>query len=55
MFQQKDQWPFPIYYGSCGRIIVESYEGKTLNYYFDHPFVYRVYYKEYLKNFFRNK
>lgn len=42
MFPNNEGWPFPVYYGSCGRVIVESYEGKTLNFYLEHPFLLRV-------------
>jgi hypothetical protein len=32
----------PKYLGSCGRLIVESKEGLTLNKFLDHPFKDRV-------------
>jgi hypothetical protein len=31
MFPKKDDWPFPEYIGSCGRVIIESFEGETLS------------------------
>lgn len=42
MFPQNEGWPFPRYYGACGRIIVESNEGRTLDYYIDKSFHLRV-------------
>jgi hypothetical protein len=33
----------PKYIGSCGRLIVESNEGLTLNKYLDYSFKYRVF------------
>ncbi|XP_071052457.1 divergent protein kinase domain 2A [Onthophagus taurus] len=30
LLKSEDNWPFPKYYGSCGRIIVEEHRGKTL-------------------------
>lgn len=29
-FQAKDGWPFPEYYGACGRVVVEEYVGPNL-------------------------
>lgn len=42
MFRQENGWPFPKFYGSCGRIIVESNEGKTIDQFFNRPFSTRV-------------
>ncbi|EFX71406.1 hypothetical protein DAPPUDRAFT_327242 [Daphnia pulex] len=29
-FPAKEGWPFPIYYGACGRVVVEEYVGPNL-------------------------
>jgi hypothetical protein len=42
MFPESDGWPFPEYYGACGRIIVESHKGNTLDKYINKPFKLRV-------------
>ena len=42
MFKNEDGWPFPKLYGTCGRMIVESYEGNTLAHYLNYPFKLRV-------------
>ena len=42
MFPESDGWPFPEYYGACGRIIVESHKGDTLDKYISKPFKLRV-------------
>ena len=42
MFPQRENWPFPNYYGSCGRVIIESYHGKTLNNFIEHDFLTRA-------------
>ncbi|XP_038049996.1 divergent protein kinase domain 2A-like [Patiria miniata] len=34
IFPHSEGWPFPQYYGACGRLIVEEYVGKTLGSYF---------------------
>ncbi|XP_035224093.1 divergent protein kinase domain 2A-like, partial [Stegodyphus dumicola] len=41
-FSQTEGWPFPHYYGSCGRIIVEEYVGKTLAYFENSPWKQRI-------------
>lgn len=41
-FSQSEGWPFPHYYGSCGRIIVEEYVGQSLAYYEDSPWEQRL-------------
>nr|XP_042907690.1 divergent protein kinase domain 2A [Parasteatoda tepidariorum] len=41
-FPQAEGWPFPHYYGSCGRIIVEEYVGRTLTYFEDAPWKQRI-------------
>ncbi|KAF8785558.1 Divergent protein kinase domain 2A like protein [Argiope bruennichi] len=41
-FSQAEGWPFPQYLGSCGRVIVEEYVGKTISYYEDSPWKQRV-------------
>ncbi|XP_022088058.1 deleted in autism protein 1-like [Acanthaster planci] len=35
IFPKSEGWPFPQYYGACGRLIVEEYVGKTLGSYFN--------------------
>jgi hypothetical protein len=42
MFSQEKNWPFPKYYGSCGRNIVESFEGRVLSDFIEKPFFERV-------------
>ena len=42
MFEKEDNWPFPKYYGSCGRVIIESYEGDTLDKFVKKTFKSRV-------------
>lgn len=37
-FPASEGWPFPEYYGACGRYIVEEYCGKTLAEFYDAPF-----------------
>ncbi|RNA17123.1 deleted in autism 1 [Brachionus plicatilis] len=39
---KKDGWPFPEFFGSCGRIIVESLEDKTIDQYYNSPFQMRI-------------
>ncbi|KAG8193338.1 hypothetical protein JTE90_022968 [Oedothorax gibbosus] len=41
-FPQAEGWPFPFYYGSCGRVIVEEYAGKTLSHYEDSSWEQRI-------------
>ena len=42
VFEKEAGWPFPFYYGACGRLMAESYEGYTLNHFIDKPFRLRV-------------
>jgi len=42
LFRKEENWPFPLYYGSCGRVLIESFEGQTLNAYLPSPFLLRV-------------
>jgi len=42
LFKKEEKWPFPFYYGSCGRVFVESFEGRTLDFYLHSPFLKRV-------------
>ncbi|XP_045200893.2 divergent protein kinase domain 2A-like [Mercenaria mercenaria] len=37
-FPASEGWPFPEYYGACGRYIVEEYNGKSLADFYDAPF-----------------
>ncbi|GIY08276.1 divergent protein kinase domain 2A [Caerostris darwini] len=41
-FSQAEGWPFPQYYGSCGRVIVEEYVGRTIAYFEDSSWEQRV-------------
>lgn len=41
-FPESEGWPFPQYFGACGRYIVEAYNGKSLEYYVDASFEKRV-------------
>ncbi|XP_054713083.1 divergent protein kinase domain 2A-like [Uloborus diversus] len=41
-FPQIEGWPFPYYHGSCGRIIIEEYVGRSLANYEDSPWEQRV-------------
>ncbi|CAL1261338.1 unnamed protein product [Larinioides sclopetarius] len=41
-FSQAEGWPFPQYFGSCGRVIVEEYVGKTISYFEDSPWKQRI-------------
>lgn len=41
-FPAYDGWPFPTYYGACGRYIAVSYEGEPLQNFFYEPFHKRV-------------
>ncbi|GFT47692.1 divergent protein kinase domain 2A [Nephila pilipes] len=41
-FPQAEGWPFPQYYGSCGRVIVEEYVGKTIAYFEDSSWEQRI-------------
>ena len=42
MFPESDGWPFPKYFGACGRMIVEAHKGDTLDKYINEPFKFRV-------------
>jgi len=42
LLRNKDGWPFPEWYGACGRLIVQSYEGLTIDNYLNHSFQFRV-------------
>ncbi|KAK0093114.1 hypothetical protein PV326_014276 [Microctonus aethiopoides] len=37
-----DGWPVPKYYGACGRIIIESYVGLPLTFYYNEPWLRRA-------------
>ncbi|GIY56966.1 divergent protein kinase domain 2A [Caerostris extrusa] len=41
-FSQAEGWPFPQYYGSCGRVIVEEYVRRTIAYFEDSSWEQRV-------------
>lgn len=41
-FPQNEGWPFPLYKGSCGRVIAEEYIGRTLAYYESAPWEQRL-------------
>ncbi|CAN7996324.1 unnamed protein product [Ixodes hexagonus] len=32
-FPRREGWPFPEFHGSCGRVVVESYEGRPLSHF----------------------
>lgn len=38
----KDGWPVPPYYGACGRLVVEGYEGLELSAFFQEPWLRRA-------------
>jgi hypothetical protein len=42
IFQKENYWPFPKLYGSCGRVIIESFEGETFANYLSYSFIDRV-------------
>ncbi|XP_013402245.1 deleted in autism protein 1 [Lingula anatina] len=42
VFHQDNGWPFPRYYGACGRMVVEQYVGKSLGDYYVSPWRTRV-------------
>ena len=42
MFPESEGWPFPEYFGACGRMIVEAHKGATLDKYINNPFKFRV-------------
>lgn len=37
-----EEWPFPQYLGACGRMIVEEYVGRTLEYYSNADWMFRL-------------
>jgi hypothetical protein len=41
-FPAKEGWPFPKYYGGCGRIIAEEYVGPSLTTFYQEPFLIRA-------------
>ncbi|ODN01116.1 Deleted in autism protein 1 [Orchesella cincta] len=42
-FPASKGWPFPIFYGACGRLVVEEYVGQPLSSFVDKPFKVRAY------------
>ena len=41
-FPAKEGWPFPEYYGACGRYIMVEHAGRSLEEFYDAPFEKRV-------------
>lgn len=37
-FRAEDGWPFPVYYGACGRIVAEEYVGRRLTTFYNEDF-----------------
>ncbi|CAG7731074.1 unnamed protein product [Allacma fusca] len=37
-FRAEDGWPFPVYYGACGRIVAEEYVGNRLTTFYKYDF-----------------
>jgi hypothetical protein len=42
LFPQEEGWPFPHYYGACGRVIIAENAGKPLKEYFNKGWEFRV-------------
>lgn len=42
MFPADKGWPFPAYFGACGRFVVEDYVGESLRYFHNAPWLDRV-------------